>query len=277
MSSSLFRLYRAVGGDATLADGRTPDVPRRRWAADDVSYLILWAVKGLGPNRATPEDFVTALVAADARVGVLPRRGGALSKVIPWAFEQQGLYPPQNAPYPWNAPGGPSTDVFLGDANDGKYAFSAKEEAAPASLMIEAPSGGPGQDAPPILNHPNLVRVFARNRGAMDATDVTATAWTKAGGALIDTWHRATWQPLAPDGALTPATIPAGGGPVLVATFVWTPTTPGHHAVLVALEAPGDRSLLHAERATAITDGPAPLAVFIRYDNNLGLRRWTIT
>ena len=107
LSSTLFRLYRAIGGDAARRNG-APEVELRRRAADMVTYLIVRALGSLGPASTAPATnasvFASALMDADRGTAVfdypgLPpdhvsqrRVGGRLHKVIRWAFEKQGLY-----------------------------------------------------------------------------------------------------------------------------------------------------------------------------------------
>jgi hypothetical protein len=50
LSSSLFRLYRALGGDTVLANG-TPDRAARQRAADYVVYLVLKMMRPSAPGR----------------------------------------------------------------------------------------------------------------------------------------------------------------------------------------------------------------------------------
>jgi hypothetical protein len=99
LSSSLFRLYRAIGGDARTATGK-PDVTERKRAADYVTFLIVSAVLQKNAAKArSPAAFARALIEADADPSPADYRGKAnrppalLHKVIYWAFEQQGLSP----------------------------------------------------------------------------------------------------------------------------------------------------------------------------------------
>ena len=100
LSSTMFRLYQAIGGDALL-DGK-PDYSSRRAAADYVTYLLVRCIASLGPASIVPVVdagiFATALMDADIGTSVFSygaqtRLGGAVHKVIRWAFEKQGLYP----------------------------------------------------------------------------------------------------------------------------------------------------------------------------------------
>jgi hypothetical protein len=103
LSSSLFRLYRAVGGDTEKPDGTgkfVPDVDARTAASDYVVYLIMQAISIAGNawvnTLKTPAQFVAALESADT---AQPHAGlsisyalGTANKVIRWAFERQGLH-----------------------------------------------------------------------------------------------------------------------------------------------------------------------------------------
>src|SRR5262245_10739754 len=124
LSSSLFRLYRATGGDALRPDG-TPDRARRRAAARYTAYLIVRAIRSLGDAAATPAPtasvFASALIDADIGTqhfsdGVMNRLGGSLHKVVRWAFQQQGLY--HSGSGDRDTPGAPpAVDIYVeGDA-----------------------------------------------------------------------------------------------------------------------------------------------------------------
>jgi hypothetical protein len=125
LSSSLFRLYRSLGGD-TRGDSHgdshgdvrgdssaaAEDEATRLAASDYCIYLIMRGISLLGPDTLaparTPDQFVSALIEADlgtstwnvqavwpfnqAKPRTLHRQGGRVHKVIRWAFEQQGLY-----------------------------------------------------------------------------------------------------------------------------------------------------------------------------------------
>jgi hypothetical protein len=118
MSTSLFRLYRALGGD-TVSDR----VVRKR-AANYTAYLVMRAIDLLGPAALmpadTPGDFVLALIAADT--GTLPvssgplaeRVGGWAAKVVGWAFEAQGLDARRDPLDVFDAPGEPpEVDIYV--------------------------------------------------------------------------------------------------------------------------------------------------------------------
>jgi hypothetical protein len=145
LSSSLFRLYRCIGGDTTMvALPSTPDSHARRSASHYCVYLIMRAIQILGTSLVVPandpDQFVSALIDADKNTAlnapwhvlfppVFPpdpnynpadpnytfdRIGGCVHKVIRWAFEAQGLYNPFGKIT--NAPGAPpKVDVYIRD------------------------------------------------------------------------------------------------------------------------------------------------------------------
>ena len=98
MSTTLFNLYRCLGGDAAA-------VEEREIAADQAVYLIIQAIGLLGCSQAGTArevvDYACALKSTDAATTTLwlpldsaatPRLGGAAAKPVRWCFEQQGLY-----------------------------------------------------------------------------------------------------------------------------------------------------------------------------------------
>ena len=109
MSSSILRLYRAVGGDTRGNDATS--LHARQRASDYVVYLVMRAIALLPPSTLvgfeSAQTWVMQMENADAgtmawaptlhwpRGGparALQRRGGTVHKVIRWAFEQQGLF-----------------------------------------------------------------------------------------------------------------------------------------------------------------------------------------
>jgi hypothetical protein len=140
MSSSLFRLYRSLGGDTRSEKGQgdngTSDENTRLEASDYCIYLIMRAIQLLGPNciapARTPDQFVSALIDADMGTGdwrvegtwpldrrearTMNRHGGRVHKVIRWAFEKQGLYAADGTREIAEGPGkAPKVDIFIAD------------------------------------------------------------------------------------------------------------------------------------------------------------------
>ena len=133
LSSTLFRLYCAVGGDAVRmnqAGAEEPNLEVRRAAAYYTIYLIVRAIASLGSISTEPTQeaaqFATALMEADIGTPVLDyegskRPGGMLHKVVRWAFEKQGLYQTA-ATGRRNAPGSPpAIDIYVEDGRHGEY------------------------------------------------------------------------------------------------------------------------------------------------------------
>lgn len=130
LSSTLFRLYRCLGGDTHAAgEPARPDRPARRGAAHYALCLIMEAIELLGDARLVPahrpEDFALALMLADVirprpwevttttgSPGRYRRVPGCAWKLVRWAFEAQGLYTLPGGDV--DAPGAPPpVDVFI--------------------------------------------------------------------------------------------------------------------------------------------------------------------
>jgi hypothetical protein len=231
LSSTLFRLYQALGGDAVL-DGR-PDLPTRRAAAAYTVYLIVWAIKAMGTEMAPmPDeggaganpsatalfvlapaldayglvgplrdaDILTAFVLPDRDLfppfKALARRGGATHKVVRWAFERQGLYAPGTGPRIWNAAGRPeAVDVYIEDreGRQGEYDYTTRWDATSPHVRAAALPNPGAPDAPPKRNVPSHVFVRVHNRGT-DPTPPAATVKVfaaRAPGASPPRWRLA--------------------------------------------------------------------------------------
>jgi hypothetical protein len=144
LSSSLFRLYRCIGGDTTNGDetDEASDIDKtaRESASHYCVYLIIRGIQLLGTTYVVPayepDQFVCALIDADIGTGrwdvtfkippdppkpepkpdyyLFRRVGGCVHKVIRWAFEAQGLYGSASAPS--DARGTPPpVDIFIRD------------------------------------------------------------------------------------------------------------------------------------------------------------------
>jgi len=135
LSSSLFRLYRCLGGDTKDAKTATPDQKARNAASHYTIYLILKGLALLADARLAPanhaEQFMAALIEADIGTEIFnvpddkdeeddfgkdfTRTGGCAHKVIDWAFRAQGMYPAVAGEIS-NAPGVPKdVDIYIKD------------------------------------------------------------------------------------------------------------------------------------------------------------------
>jgi hypothetical protein len=275
MSSSLFRMYRAIGGDTATGSG--PDEAARKLAADHALYLIMRAIELLGADACMAalrvDNFVTALMDADATTstfgtGPARRIGGMVSKVIRWSFERQGL-----------PPAGPRADVYIENGRHGAYdpiKFQDDWLASPESLSVRRATSADAPDAPPIAGQDGFVYVRVHNRGDAAAGGVKVKVWRAAlsDGSLPD-WPGTSWgQPLEPadSGARD---VPPNGGTALFGPFRWPAATPGTYVLLAAASCAADGS--GTDATAPYPDLPRPLMLLTAFDNNLGVRRIPVT
>lgn len=287
MSSSLFRLYRSLGGDTRGAvDQRNDKDEQIRLSASDYCiYLIMRGISLLGPDTLaparTPDQFVSALIEADLGTGnwdiaeatwpfnrdprAVSRCGGRVHKVIRWAFEQQGLYATDKPRETAEGPGQPPrVDVYIADRR---------------------PAGGtPGDGgyAPVPLRDGKLERWHAHhewvwrqgerlnvrvaNRGRQVAQGVRLWAWWLSAGSQSGTMQ---WE--------------------LVAADVEAPDLGSEQPIDIQLELPADAQakaelwVLVSADAMADTSNLGPgmplpaswpeLGELVAHDNNLALAR----
>ena len=270
LSTSLFRLYRALGGDSADIGGNR-DVPARRAASDYSAMLIMRAIQSMGPASAVPlltvEKFVIALKDADAATGTfgmatLRRVGGVGQKAIRWAFEQQGLYGGSSPP----------VDVFIDDGRRGEYtpiSMSGTSWHATAAIEIEDALGNPIPGDIPAGSGDLNVYVTVENRGGTpsSAIDVRVDV-AKTTGAIPD-WLRAAWKPLSAStiGAPVPALGKVRVGPVL-----WKAPAQGSYALFAAATCAEDRSCVDPSSGLPCSSVSSPMSFLVAGDNNLGLR-----
>ena len=258
LSTTLFRIYRAAGGDTS-----DPDV--RRWASRYVSYLILKSCGHLTFTTPDPDVYVSALTDADgATVDFEGHPGGAFRKIIRWSFEKQGLYQPPGAPEPVAAAGAPpDVDVYIDDGRGGEYMPYGDPFEGTAEIWNRLASDGNESHQAPLVGAVNHAYVRVRNRGTQPAGNVVVRAYqTKADAADLWPTH---WKPMST--ALL--TVPGGvlsGGNVVAGPFNWTPQLPAQK-VLFSVSATGDVSNLET-----VTTGAILNSRLVRLDNNLAQR-----
>jgi hypothetical protein len=273
MSSSLFRMYRAIGGDAGSASA--PDEAAREAAADHALYLIMRAIQLLGGDASVAalrvEDFVTALLSADATTSVFGtgpwrRVGGMVAKVIRWSFERQGLRSADLRP-----------DVYIEDGRHGGYdpiTFDGDWLASPAALSVRRAADDGAADETPAVGSDAFVYVRVHNGGGVAATGVTVKVWRATlgeDGTLPDWPGPTAWHPLeAVEGGAED--VPAGGD-IRFGAFRWPAVGPGKHVLLAAATCEADRSGIDATPNTPYPDLPRPLTLLAAFDNNLGARQ----
>lgn len=284
LSSSLFRLYRSLGGDtrATGADAtvNAQDTQTRLAAADHCMLLVMRAIALLGPDSVAPartaDQFVSALVDADAGAGdwtiqthwpldALPRtvqrQGGRVHKLIRWAFERQGLYATDQPREVAEGPGlAPAVDIYIADSRPQAGPDAGPGSYQPVPLRWEPQAPWLADDGALQRRAGGDLQLRIGNRGRDTADQVQLRWWwsgprTQAGF----TWH--AW----PVGGATQLQVPPSG--------LWLPLLPGlpgeAHWLLACVDAPADRANLQADEAPP-SDAEL-LMHLVAHDNNLAL------
>lgn len=289
LSSSLFRLYRCLGGD-TAADiilNDNGDFERRR-ASHYSLYLIMYALKLLGDSGAVlanePEQLVLKLIEADTatfawdvKTTTYKRSGGCAHKAIRWAFEVQGLYAPTGAsPFEPGAP--PSVDVYV--ASRRKTVDSQLDDGidyepgsyVPVSLHWSDKNGPvPEWQASAISVEADGVHVEVGNRGQQSAQGVEVSVWWAALPAshVAPAWPDAAWAQALPASS-APKNIGArktrSFGPFVVAA-----PAGADYVVLARATCVADRSNIDPSTGFECTLTPTPVIDIVANDNNLGL------
>ena len=309
LSTSLFRLYRALGGDTTLAGG-APDIAQRRRAADYTAYLIMRAIRLMPPfflvsAVRTPDKFVSKLT--DADIGTLPagsgplqgRVGGWAYKVVRWAFEAQGLYATTNPLEVVDAPGKPrDPDVFIDDLRQHSEGNFRRGGYMPVSLdWLSVPNPPVPQPIPAVPPHPanpplwhataDAIRVVGNavtmvevsTRGPSAANPVTVRVWWTdwpPAQPIPPAWNNGTWKLLGTSTPQTVAPWPARTtfGPFSAAGPAALPTSPSGRRLLIlaAATCAADPANTTPSAALPCSTLPTPIIDLVAGDNNVGLR-----
>lgn len=300
LSSSLFRLYRCIGGDTHQPHAPdTPDGDERRRASHYVLYLIMQAMQLMGDARilatSTPAQFVHWLRQADLQPGewtaafppaVFRRVGGTLAKVIRWAFEAQGLYGRGDGP------GSPEpVDIYIADgrttrdeAIDDRTDYG-RGSYVPVSLHWQARDDAAAGTAPRWQADPQtgivwrpadgLVEVRVGNRGHAPASNVTVRLWSRewSAGAAPPPWEPggAGWTPCQPAGQAPQAILPGPPADAGMFAFQFAPG-PGVHLLFAQATCAEDRANTDPALSLACSSVDTPLVDLVANDNNLGLR-----
>ncbi len=260
LSTTLFRLYRSIGGDAT-------HLPTQRRAADTTAYLIFKGIGLLNSTTPFPEIYEGNLETADkttASFQGIP--GGALHKVVRWAFEKQGLFQPLAAP---GTPGNvtaegnpPDVDVYIDDGRGGEYEYQRNHWNCQDMWVRRSADGGSAHQQP-VVNQTNYMYVRVKNRGLQTAQDVRVDAYHALPGTGLA--FPDDWTPMAT--ATLPASGPiAPGGSTIIGPFAFVPTQVGHECLMAIAHADGDPG-----NDTTI-NGTIPESRLVPFDNNIGQR-----
>ena len=260
LSSTLFRYYRAIGGDHSDSALRTSAA---RYAA-----FTIFSTVGVLSSVAEPrnaEDLADELMAADMSMDVFEGiPGGTTHKVIRWAFERQGLYQPPDAPTPTIQPGSPpDVDVYIDDGRAGQYDPQTHFVFSSNDIWNRHEADNELEHQPPIAGQSNFLYVRVKNRGRLQANNVVVNAFvTSEGGERL--WPN-QWTAL--DTTSVSAGVPVSPqGETIVGPFTWLPTNTGSVALLASVSADGDAS--NADSAVQ----PIPIVRLTHCDNNIAGR-----
>lgn len=304
LSSSLFRLYRCLGGDTTqVGSPNEPDRLAREAASHYSVFLIMKGIQTLGTSGVVlanqPGQLICALKDADTGTekwdvtfppdSTTPlqfhRIGGCVHKVIRWAFEAQGMYNP--AGKITNAPGTPPpVDVYIpdlrrtsdatapsGDVDYGPGSYN------PVSLDWDA-NQSQSQDTPRwqadpgaiVVSDSGEISVVVGNRGTEQAKNVKVSVWWHEwpAGKPPD-WDRASWRECPPSGSPVQDIDPYESK--TFGTFSAVPLPSGKRYLLLA-QATCEDDPANIDPATSLpcSRRPTPLLDLVANDNNLGLR-----
>ena len=222
LSSTMFRAYESVGGNATSLN-------RREFAARYMAYLMLRAIQRLSKetNPETPTEFLRSLQAADkgnwTTEGVA---GGAYWKVLAWAFEKQGLTDALVT----------GVDVYIDDGRAGEYDYIENYWTTTAIWNRRSPDGLSGHQEPAI-GEPNFAYVKIKNRGTSVANGVVVKGYhCKPSAGLL--WPD-DLQPMTPKQVVVGTLMPNNSEEKIVGPFEWTPTADGfgHDSMLMVVSA----------------------------------------
>ena len=310
LSSSLFRLYRCLGGDTRAADlaPREPDpiddadLPARQAAADYAIYLVMHATALLGPDSISParsaEQYVQALVDADLATGhwqpqarwplrqraprQLNRPGGIAHKLVRWVFEQQGLYAcGAGDPATEGVGQPPPVDLFIADRRrGGPYRQPPPPDGGyhPVPLRWQAEAAPWHADPAHLALQGDRVLLQIGNRGSRVAEQVQGSLWwcpAQADPATPLPWQRIDAGP----GLAKLAAVPAAGlaAPAFARFSLPLDTALAQKAtqqggwLLALVQALGDAANLGLDQPPP--SAPTDLLALVSGDNNLGLLR----
>ena len=270
LATTLFRVYRSIGGDST-------DLNTRKFASRMMMYLILRAVQNLTPasNPAYARNFASELMTADdlnwTSEGVY---GGAYGKVVRWSFELQGEY---QVPLVTNGGPGDGTittrglpplqDVYIDDGRAGEYQYQPVHWHTTTVWNRRTNDALPGHQEPE-LGSTNYIYVKVKNRGTQTATNVIVRGFhTKPGAGLL--WPN-DFE------AFTTAQIAVGTiganntEEKLVGPFSWTPNINGYGHDCILMVASSDADASNVDKFTA--GEVIPEWRLVPNDNNIAQR-----
>lgn len=259
LSTTLFRIYRSLGGDSTAAH-------RKEYAARITVLLMIKAVQEItsSTNPSHAEDFADLMMEADTLTTNSPLTLdnidlGASHKVIRWGFEKQGAY--QSTPFGNKEGQPPAVDVYIDDGRDGEYQYLDNFWVT-TDIINRTQPGSTFVHQVPILNSTNYIYVKIKNRGTSSANNIVVKGFhCKPGGGLV--WPQ-DWQPMQTAQINVQGSLGSGQS-TIVGPFQWVPTQQGHECILMTISATGDE-------ANTETVDPVPHWFLVPNDNNVAQR-----
>ena len=253
LSTTMFRAYQSIGGDAT-------SINRREFAARSMAFLMLQAIAQCNPtnNPKLPAEFLDKLLKADCTDWTSEgMAGGAYRKVLEWAFEKQNL---KNSDPP-------DVDVYIEDGRRGEYQYDPVYWASTAIWNRRSPDGL-GRHQEPALGAINYAYVKIKNRGKSVANNV-----------VVKGYHYKPSVGVILPNDLQPMTTPQLSGGVLqplnaeektVGPFQWIPMANGwgHDGMLMIVSADGDNNNLSTLSAGEVFEDWR----VVPHDNNVAQR-----
>jgi hypothetical protein len=278
LSTTLFRLYRSMGGDST-------DIKVQHFASRFAVYLILKALSTLSSttNPANALAFEKAMEDADAtdwhsKHPHETQAGGAYMKVIRWAFEKQGLFQIPGTATPNNNIGDPpAVDAYIDDGRHGEYDYQPNHGSCQdiwnRTDLTMGDGGGVHQE--PMVGRTNYAFVRIKNRGYRAARNIVVRGFHCLPGVGLvypnDWIAMATPQLTAPDLAANNSfrsdLFKLTNIGEIVGPFEWVPSQLGHECMAFTVSAKGDPCNIDG-RVT----GPIPAWRLVPHDNNIGQR-----
>ena len=265
LSSTMFRVYRAIGGDSR-------DIATKEFAVRMTCRLLLAAIQTFTPATNPPNaaHFAAALMKAD--LADWPDEGlsgGAYHKVIRWAFEKQGLYQRAHRKRPNDREGAPPpVDIFIEDGRGGEYRYRSGYADCRAIWNRCRDDGGAAHQTP-IAGVTNYAYVKVKNRGWEPARGIVVRAFHC--GASTQLVYPRDWRPMRTAEQKVAKVPPNSSAESIVGPFAWVPAH-GRESMLMVASAAGDASNIDNFSARdAIAN-----ARLVPYDNNIAQRDVTV-
>ncbi|PWY93136.1 hypothetical protein BO94DRAFT_583376 [Aspergillus sclerotioniger CBS 115572] len=242
LSTALFRIYRAIGGDAI------GDIHRQNWASRYTLYLILGGIATITTRMPMPYQYVSAMIAADDGVG---------------------LYHPPNIPDPGVMTEGPppAVDVYIDDGRDGEYDYTLLSDNTPGIWNWQRADNGLVNQIS-IPGATNYCYVAVRNHGTRPAHNVKVTLYQSNRPA--PTLWKAHFDELSTAQLDNPLTGNKQQQHIF-GPFPWVPTKNpffDRHYILAAVRADGDLPNTDPNTGLDCATGPTEIDNLVPFDNN---------